>query len=214
MKGEKRQRLTTQDTRSLVPCVVHRASSISLVANYQLTIYLIMKSIKIIIAVILLISGQLLFGQETKNSWEKWNYLIGEWIGEGSGQPGQNEGSFSFQTDLDGKILVRKSRTIFPATAGSPLKVHDDIIIVYQVNPGAAQEAIYFDNEGHTIKYKVSFTENSVVLTSNEVANMIRFRFTYITVDNKTVNTTFETASPQSPEEFKMYLSGKAFKIK
>ena len=82
---------------------------------------------------------------------------------------------------------------------------------VIQVVP---QEAIYFDNEGHTIKYKVSFTENSVVLTSDIVPNMTRFRFTYITVDNKTVNTTFEMASPQSPEEFKMYLSGKAFKIK
>jgi hypothetical protein len=33
-------------------------------------------------------------------------------------------------------------------------------------------------------------------------------------IDAKTVNASFEMASPQTPEDFKMYLEGKAFKVK
>lgn len=148
------------------------------------------------------------------NQWERWNYLLGEWVGEGTGQPGQNEGSFSFQTDLGGKILIRKNHTVILATANSPASVHDDLLIVYPGAPGAPQEAIYFDNEGHTIKYKVSFSDNSVVLTSDVSVNGPRFRLSYVTIDSRTVNITFEMASPQTPEEFKMYLSGKARKVR
>jgi hypothetical protein len=173
-----------------------------------------MKSSKIILSVIILLFGQLTFGQQTGKTWEKWNHLLGDWIGEGTGQPGQNEGKFSFQTDLDGKILVRKNHTVFPATTTSPEKVHDDLLIIYPGAAGAPQEAIYFDNEGNTINYKVSFTGNTVVLTSDTKINSPRFRLSYVTIDTKTVNITFEMASPQSPEEFKMYLSGKAFKTK
>lgn len=173
-----------------------------------------MKTFRTIIAITMLISCQLVSGQRPTASWEKWNHLIGEWVGEGSGQPGQNEGTFSFHTDLDGKILVRKNHTVFPETQNSKAMVHDDLLIVYPGTPGGPQEAIYFDNEGNTIKYKVSFTDNSIVLTSDKATNIPRFRLSYVTIDDKTVNITFEMAAPQAPEEFKMYLSGKAKKVK
>jgi hypothetical protein len=173
-----------------------------------------MKASKILLIAILLISGQLLFGQQQKDPWEKWNYLIGEWVGEHNGQPGQGEGKFSFQRDLDGKILIRKSRTVFPATANSAEIMHDDLLVIYMDSGDNAQEAIYFDNEGHTIKYKVSFTDKSIILTSDKSANSTRFRFTYTIIDTNTVNASFEMASPAAPEEFKMYLSGKALKVK
>jgi hypothetical protein len=173
-----------------------------------------MKSLNIIITFLLIVTCQLVSGQASVTSWEKWNHLIGEWVGEGNGQPGQGEGKFSFRTDLDGKILVRKNHTVFPATTSSPEKVHDDLLIVYPVSQGVQQEAIYFDNEGNTIKYNVSFTGNSIILTSEIKPNVPNFRLTYVTIDSKTVNITFEMASPEKPDEFKMYLSGKAFKVK
>jgi hypothetical protein len=174
-----------------------------------------MKSPKILASAILLVTCQLLLGQNTQNPWEKWNYLIGEWAGEHNGQPGQGEGKFSFQTDLNGKILVRKSQTVFPATSGSAEIKHDDLMIIYQEGSGDnAQEAIYFDNEGHTIKYKVSFTDKSIVLTSDIIPKETRFRFTYTSIDAKTVNASFEMASPESPNDFKIYLAGKANKVK
>jgi hypothetical protein len=175
---------------------------------------LTMKAPKLILVSILLISGQLLFGQQAKNPWEKWNWLIGKWVGEGNGQPGQGVGRFSFQTDLNGEILVRRSETVFPATEKTAETKHSDLLIIYTGSESKAQEAIYFDNEGHTIKYTVSFNGKSIVLTSPVIQDMPRFRFSYSSIDNKTVSMSFEMASPQKPEEFKIYLEGKASKVK
>ena len=116
--------------------------------------------------------------------------------------------------DLDGKILIRKSQTHFPATSNSAEFTHDDLLIIYPTTSDGLQEAIYFDNEGHTIKYKVTFTDKSIVLTSDIDPNATRFRFTYTSIDGVTLNASFEMASPQKPEEFKMYLEGKATKVK
>ncbi len=173
-----------------------------------------MKSLKIISFILLITISQVVIGQQSGKTWEKWNILIGEWIGEGSGQPGQNEGKFSFHTDLDGKILVRKNHTVFPETPKSKAMIHDDLLIVYPGTADGTQEAIYFDNEGNTIKYKVSFNENSIIFTSEVTPNVPRFRLSYIIIDKKTVNITFEMTSPQAPDDFKKYLEGKAFTVK
>lgn len=173
-----------------------------------------MKSLKLISAVLLLTISQIAFGQKPVESLDKWKYLIGEWVGEDIGEPGQNKGSFTFQTDLDGKIIIRKNHSFSPATKDSPSSVHNDILIIYSDNSGIDQKAIYFDNEGHVINYQVIFKGNTLVLTSNATANNPRFRLSYIPIDNNTVNVTFEMSSSQNPEEFKMYLSGKVRKIK
>jgi hypothetical protein len=151
---------------------------------------------------------------QQSDTWARWKYLIGEWVGEGNGQPGQGEGSFSFQTDLDGKILVRKNHTVFPETAKSAAKVHDDLLYIYVVSRERNQEAIYFDNEGNTIKYKVSFNESSIVMTSEKSSTSPRFRLTYTRIDDKSVKILFEMAMPDAPETFRTYLEGKANKIR
>lgn len=87
------------------------------------------------------------FGQKS-STWDKWDWLIGDWIGEGTGQPGQGGGTFSFKPDLDKKILVRKSHSEYPATENKPQVIHNDLMIVYLDNTGNPSKAIYFDNEG------------------------------------------------------------------
>jgi hypothetical protein len=175
---------------------------------------MIMKYFKFLTVILFLICGISISGQQTTGGWEKWKYLIGEWVGEGNGQPGQGEGSFSFQTDLDGKILVRKNHTVFPETAKYAAKVHDDLLYVYSASRDGSQEAIYFDNEGNTIKYNVSLTGNSIVMTSEKSSSSPRFRLSYIKIDDKSVNIIFEMAQPDAPEAFRTYLEGKAFKVK
>ena len=131
------------------------------------------------------------FGQQ-KVTWDKWEWLKGEWTGEGSGQIGVSSGTFSFSLDLDKKILVRKSHTEFPATDKKAKEIHDDLMIVYSDNSGNPSKAIYFDNEGHTINYVVTFADKSIVLTSEKIQNVPTVRLTYTLLEDKKVNTKFE----------------------
>jgi len=87
--------------------------------------------------------------------WGSVQYLVGDWTGEGGGGPGQGAGSFSFKPDLQGKILVRKNRAEYPAAKERAASVHDDLMVIYRDTPEAALRAIYFDSEGHTIRYEV-----------------------------------------------------------
>jgi hypothetical protein len=146
------------------------------------------------------------FGQQDAK-WEKWNWLVGEWVGEGSGQPGQGGGTFSLASDLDGKILVRRNHSEYPATKDKPKIVHDDLMIVYRGEPGSPGKAIYFDNEGHTIEYAVAFADDTIVLTSGKVGNMPVFRLTYAPLDKDSVNVKFEMS--QDGTNFKVYTEGK-----
>jgi len=88
----------------------------------------IMKQKRFFLATCFLVIVNVLFAQQSKINWDKWNFLMAEWVGEGYGLPGQGSGSFTFQTDLDGKILVRKNHTEFPATLEKAASVHKDLL--------------------------------------------------------------------------------------
>jgi hypothetical protein len=151
------------------------------------------------------------FGQQYDN-WDEWNWLIGKWKGEGSGQPGAGGGTFSFFFDLDSNIIIRKSHSEYPATENKPETIHDDLMIVYPDISGSPIKAIYFDNEGHTINYTISYMEQSIVLTSERIPDSPVFRLTYTSLDKKTVHTRFEIS--QDGEKFMTYIEGKSKKRK
>jgi hypothetical protein len=145
-------------------------------------------------------------------AWDKWQWLVGEWLGEGSGVPGQGSGSFSFQFDLDKNVLVRKSHSEYPAAEGKPPVVHDDLLIVYADAAGVPARAIYFDNEGHVIEYALACADRVVVFTSEKTPGMPVFRLTYTRLDDDTVNTEF--AVSQGDEKFTTYVAGKSRRIR
>jgi hypothetical protein len=165
------------------------------------------------IFVILAFSGFLTvsFGQQ-KDIWSKWEWLSGEWIGDGSGQPGQGSGTFSFSFDLDKNIMVRKSHSEYPATENKSKVIHKDLMIVYPDLQGNPTKAIYFDNEGHTISYTIGYSDKSIVLTSDKIPDVPVFRLTYTLLENETVNTKFEMS--QDGEKFMVYIEGKSKKLK
>ena len=45
------------------------------------------------------------------NNWSKWEWLLGQWQGVGSGQAGDGNGTFTFSLELDKKVMVRKSHS-------------------------------------------------------------------------------------------------------
>lgn len=166
-----------------------------------------MKKIILLLTLVLVITT--CFAQSTPK-WEKWNDLIGNWTGEGNGKPGQGSGSVNFSFDLEQKILVRKNHTEFPATATTPKVVHEDLMIVYPDFSGQPANAIYFDNEGHTINYVIAYTANSIILTSLQIKDMPVFRLTYTWLEPGLVNTRFEMS--QDGKNFITYVEGKSVK--
>jgi hypothetical protein len=149
---------------------------------------------------------------QNNQKWQQWQWLLGEWKGEGNGQPGEGAGGFSFESELNTNILIRKSYATFPATANKPAFRHDDIMTIYNDAEGQPLKAIYFDNEGHTIHYSVAVGEKKIVFISEKTQNMPVFRLTYTQMDDKTVNVSFEFS--KDGEHFTPYLEGKSIKIK
>ncbi len=167
--------------------------------------------IKMILLVALFAIGSVSFGQQ-KSSNDNWSWIMGKWIGEGSGQPGQGGGTFSFSYDLDKNIIVRKSHSEYPATANNPAIIHEDLMIIDLDPNGNASKAIYFDNENHTIHYQISYSDKTITLTSEKVENTPIFRLVYTLLDNETVNTKFEMSRDGS--NFSTYIEGKSKKMK
>ncbi len=150
-----------------------------------------------------------LFAQSAESVWSKFYFLEGEWKGGGGGTPGAGEGSFSFQFQLDRNIIVRKSLTIFPATQYSIEKTHEDLMIIYPDGKNGL-EAIYFDDEGHRINYRVNFEGSDIVFTSDKKEDSPVFRLTYHAVGEKNVRITFEISTDGT--NYKKYLEGDAVK--
>ena len=165
-----------------------------------------------LISVILLMTILTTAAAQQNTAWDNWAWLMGEWKGEGSGTPGKGGGTFSFAPDLDKKILMKKGHSEYPADEGKPKTVHDDMLIVYPDYTGKPVKAIYFDNEGHTINYSITYSDKTIILISDKLPHVPVFRLTYILVDKETVNTKFEMSL--DGEKFTTYIEGDSKKLK
>jgi hypothetical protein len=150
----------------------------------------------------------LLAAQQAKDEpWTPLKFLLGEWTGVGNGQPGQGGGECSFQPDLQGRVLVRKSYAEYPAADGRPAFRHDDLMIVYHESGGLRAE--YFDSEGHIIHYAVRAAGDSAEFLSDAAAGAPRFRLTYVKAGADALGLKFEIAPPGKPDSFQIYLDAK-----
>ena len=145
--------------------------------------------------------------------WDVWQFLLGEWVGEGDGTPGQGSGGFTFAFDLDGKILVRKNYAEYPATNAKPAYRHDDLMIIYEAPEGIFR-ANYFDSEGHVINYAIEFSADQKTTTfiSDRLTAAPRFRFTYEKIDVEHLGIQFEIAPPGKPDDFSIYIQASAYR--
>ena len=86
--------------------------------------------------------------------------------------------------------------------------MHEDLVIIYRESGNANYQAMYFDNEGHTIKYLVTFpTGQSIIQFESESSEKApRFRLVYSLNADGTVVNEFLIAPPKG--EFKSYTKG------
>jgi hypothetical protein len=145
-------------------------------------------------------------------TWKALDSLVGTWAGEGTGEPGQGSGAFSFSWDLQQKVLVRKSHADYPTTKDHPAFSHQDLILVYQEPDTRQPKAVYFDNEGHVINYVVTVSPdaNSIVFLSELKPSTPRYRLTYIMTSKDRVEMAFEIAPADKPDSFKTYIKAGA----
>ena len=135
--------------------------------------------------------------------WKRLEFLLGKWAGS-AGQTdtrlGAGEGGFSFELELNRKIIVRRNHAGYASGAQ-----HDDLIVIYLDTPTDTPRAIYFDTEGHVIRYNLTFpTSNKVVFESDGSQVEPRYRLSYW-LDGRALDGKFEVAQPGS--EYKTYLS-------
>lgn len=164
-----------------------------------------------ILSLVLLFGCTTATGQQAP-AWAGWHWLLGEWVGEGSGKPGQGSGWFSLTPDLDSTILVRKNHAEYPATKEQPRIVHDDLMIISPAVQGRAAKAVYYDNEGHVIEYGITQTDTSITFTSSRAANTPVFRLTYVRRPEGNINVSFLMS--QDGEHFTVYTQGECRRIR
>lgn len=147
------------------------------------------------------------FSQEKKvnDLWlDRLQPLLGEWTASGDTQLGSGEGGFSFGLELDGHIIVRRNFAQYKTGKAAGTR-HEDLMIIYLTGVTAAPQAIYFDSEGHVIRYTLSFPDVGKVVFDSDVSQPgPKYRLSY-SLDGKVLSGTFEIAT--SKNDFKTYLN-------
>jgi len=113
---------------------------------------------------------------------------------------GAGQGGFSFAPELDGKIVVRHNRANYNSGAR-----HEDLLVIYLESPNEKPHAIYFDTEGHVIRYNLTFpSANRVIFESEGSQPGPRYRLSYW-MSGAALDGKFEVAPPGG--DYKAYLS-------
>jgi hypothetical protein len=143
---------------------------------------------------------------QTSDSWKKLDFLLGDWTGvagEKDTQLGAGQGAFSFTPELKDKIIVRRNNAQYDSGAQ-----HDDLMVIYLDAPNSAARAIYFDTEGHVIRYNLAFpAEKRVVFESDGTQPGPRYRLTYW-MEGGSLNGQFEVGAPG--KEYQSYMKWKS----
>jgi hypothetical protein len=120
-----------------------------------------------------------------RDPWVGVRFLLGSWESKTTGGIAQAKASagYAFRLELREPILARHSRS---GACNAPDDFdcqHSDLLYLYPVANGSALQAIYFDNEGHVIRYDVSTpAPNSVVFLSDPLQPGPQYRLSYTLV--------------------------------
>lgn len=145
------------------------------------------------------------FAQATPSPrWDGLQFLLGTWTAAGGTQLGTAEGGTTFAEELDGQIITRRNFAIYTGGAAAGTR-HDDLLIVYRDTPEAAPHAIYFDSEGHVIRYTITTSADTAAFQSDPSQPGPRYRLTYRRAGDA-LSGVFAVAAPGT-DDYKTYLS-------
>jgi len=149
---------------------------------------------------------------KSKDPFDRLAFLYGDWVGEGTGDAGNGSGGFTIKPDLDDRVLSALTTPIIPLPLIAPClpsQRPNDLMITYP--EGDTLKAIYSDNEGHVIHYKITTAGDCAVFVSEGPGP--GFRLTYRQTDKDHLAIKFEIAPPEKPGEFKTYVEANAKRL-
>ncbi len=124
------------------------------------------------------------------------SFLIGKWQSEST--PGIDV----FRKDLGGHIIVRSAQSKCVGTSDQASSMRS-VMTIYSDSDGKIR-AIYFDNDGHVVRYRVAGMSPSMVqFVSDDADRGPHLRLTYSRTDDRTMAVKFEMAMPDHPSEFR-----------
>ncbi len=148
------------------------------------------------------------------DGWKAFEFLLGRWTWDGGGRPGQARGTSTFRPELDGTVLVRSTHLDYPATKERAAFAHDDLVYVYRDPPDSSVHPIFFDGEGHVIRYALAAAgEDSVQFVSEAAPEGTRCRMTYARAGRDSVTERFEIAPAGRPDAFRTYVEFTARRV-
>ena len=155
---------------------------------------------KMVLSVALCSLAELSAQTPDKTQWKRLEFLLGKWtatVGEKDTPLGPGQGEFSFESQLGENIIVRHNFAAYDSGVR-----HDDLLIVYIEQ---VPRAIYFDSEGHVIRYAVRFpSPQAVTFESDGTQPGPKFRLSYW-MDKESLKGKFEVAPPGG--EYKAYMT-------
>jgi hypothetical protein len=138
--------------------------------------------------------------------WSTLSFLEGTWDAKATGGGGvAATGTYTFRLELRSHILARHGNVSDCKGPSTFDCEHGDLLYIYREAPAQPLKAIYFDNEGHVIRYNVSTpSPNFAVFLSESSQPGPQFRLTY-ELKSKTMFGRFELRMP-GEETWKPYL--------
>ena len=157
---------------------------------------------KKIVILLVLLSG--LYGFSQQNSFEKLQFLIGEWQGKGTGFGNENSTiTASYQFIMDKKYIEVKHESHFKPTPNKPKGEHhiDKGFISFDTH---RKQVIYrqFNIEGYVNQYilnKEKSTNNTLVFETETIENFVsggKARFTIKKISDTEIETIFDVSFP------------------
>lgn len=119
--------------------------------------------------------------QVNADPWAGLRFLIGSWEAKTTGGVAQAQASagYAFRLELRDHVLARHTRSGACSAPDDFDCQHSDLLYIYPGN-GSALQAIYFDNEGHVIRFDLSMPKpNSVIFLSDAAQPGPQYRLSY-----------------------------------
>ena len=157
------------------------------------------------VLLLLLILPSVLFAQMTKRDslWLTLKPFVGEWKGEGGGEPGKGKYERSYQFILNKRFIEIKNKSTYEPTTQHPNgEVHEDIGYFSYDNSRKTFMLRQFHVESFVIQYRIdsiSTDKKTIVFISESIENIppgYRAKETYRLVSDNEIEETFEIAEP------------------